>query len=107
MTFAAAEKFCDALGARLCTASEVEGDETGFTGCSVDNKRTWTQDTCSTGSGRITLAGRSANLALHPLMCSDLTAKLSVRCCADQSACVTIIIGLNHTCPYATLHRAC
>lgn len=45
--YAGAEAQCRDMGARLCTAQEVEADMTKGSGCNLDSKRIWTASTCS------------------------------------------------------------
>merc|ERR1712070_835066 len=44
MTFAEAEAQCEHIGARLCTAAELEMDCTRGTGCGHDAKLVWSSD---------------------------------------------------------------
>ena len=49
-TFAAAEKYCEDQGMRLCSVAELERGACCGKGCNWDNKISWTSDRCETTS---------------------------------------------------------
>ena len=84
MSFVEAETFCTAIGARLCTLSEVESDETRGTGCGYDSKLVWTNSPCSGGAGHAQAPGASTFSLGAP--CAKDSEKGFTRCCADSKA---------------------
>jgi hypothetical protein len=81
-TYAQAQSFCEAAGARLCTFTELTGNEAGQTGCSLDAQRVWTSTACGINSA-MTQAGGSAGLGAVVAQCSPRGSTAYVRCCAD------------------------
>ena len=76
-TFQDAEESCQALGARLCTESELMAGEGRGTGCGLDKKGVWTSTACSGGTV-IALGGPGDLVA-----CAETSSSVSdgVRCC--------------------------
>eukprot|EP00054_Salpingoeca_dolichothecata_P025910 m.183153 g.183153 ORF g.183153 m.183153 type:complete len:3304 (+) comp25500_c0_seq1:45-9956(+) len=84
MTFQQAQDYCYGVGGRLCTAAEVVLRETTGSGCQYDKERVWTSTQCNKcQAGSFTLAGDVALLDDVPLVCSPVTERHYVRCCAD------------------------
>ena len=50
-TFNEAVDVCSAVGARLCTAAEVEANAVAATGCAIDSLLVWTSTPCSDTDG--------------------------------------------------------
>ena len=50
LNFNCAKDFCENVGARLCTASELAADETAGSGCSADGAFLWSSTSCGTNS---------------------------------------------------------
>jgi hypothetical protein len=90
ISFGEAKEVCARVGARLCTAAELQSDEARDTGCGIDALATWARDSsCPEGSAR-TLAGSSQFAYFFPSRCRAVMDTLEVRCCADeyeQTAC--------------------
>ncbi len=84
-TFAQARAFCEASGARLCTWTELTGNEAAQTGCNYDAERVWTSTACGTNSA-MTQAGGSSGFGQVVSQCTLKAATAYVRCCADVSA---------------------
>ncbi|MEZ4265968.1 MAG: putative metal-binding motif-containing protein [Myxococcota bacterium] len=84
-TFAQAKAICEAAGARLCTWTEVTGNEAAQSGCNYDAERVWTSTACGTNSA-LTQAGGSSGFAQVMSQCTLKAATAYVRCCADASA---------------------
>jgi hypothetical protein len=83
-TFAQAEAYCSAAGARLCTASELSADEPATTGCGYDAQRVWSSTSVGCGLGEHkSQAGNTTSLGSIPQQCTSDTSTAYVRCCAD------------------------
>jgi hypothetical protein len=79
--FEVAQAICTSVGARLCSAAELNADEARGTGCGHDDRITWTSDTCD--GGHMTADGDSraqANYADPECRAHDYNG--AVRCCA-------------------------
>ena len=75
---------CAAIGARLCTLSEIEAGEVAGTGCSFDSQRTWSKDIGDCPEGQHKSAAGNANSWTDvPPECSEDSADHKIRCCAD------------------------
>lgn len=74
-----ANHFCTAAGARLCTLTELENDETRKTGCGLDSRLVWSSSPCT--GGYYVAYGSSAFPS--PLTCSLTSNEQYARCCAD------------------------
>ena len=84
---------CTSMGARLCTAAELQSDETRCTGCMHDAEQVWSGDTCD--GGHLTAAGGShlsqdacpdvcsTADCVCPLQCHSDFESHAVRCCGD------------------------
>lgn len=79
-----AAAFCEAAGARLCTASEFQADVAMGTGCGLDRKMVWSCDECT---GGYYVAPGSSRLAVGP-NCKTASSfdTYDARCCADNPA---------------------
>ena len=87
ITFADAQKYCSALGARLCSSQELSdprfSDSTGDE-CDVKNKRVWTSSWCA-DSEVITQASTSDSLGSVPKECSGQETRAAMlKCCANS-----------------------
>ena len=49
LTWSCAVAFCESKGARLCSLSELQADETTGTGCVYDALQLWTRTACDAG----------------------------------------------------------
>jgi len=83
--FKGALGFCTAVGARLCSAEELEDGVAKGTGCSNDNRNVWSATKCTSadGKGYFSVAGSGAS---STRTCASGTRLLSARCCADVVA---------------------
>ena len=83
-THAGAVEFCHDMGARLCSAVELEADVARgkVAGCKLDKKQVWTKDTCDDGAGFLVVYG-STRATSNELICERSTARYRVRCCGD------------------------
>ena len=88
LSFVAAEKQCAKIGARLCSAAELNQNVAKNTGCRLDKALVWTKDSCQGGGSMV--AGGSSLAKDQPFCSAKGTARYSVRCCADA----TIQVGL-------------
>lgn len=85
-TYIEAERICSAVGARLCTTTELENDETQGTGCQFDFVQIWASDSCTLTNGYagfMAAAGSSLASGLTPSCYLPRKRKFAVRCCAD------------------------
>lgn len=87
ITFADAQKYCSALGARLCSSQELSdprfSDSTGDE-CDVKNMRVWTSSWCA-DSEVITQASTSDALGSAPKECSAQESRAAMlKCCANS-----------------------
>ncbi|KAJ9452227.1 hypothetical protein DIPPA_09459 [Diplonema papillatum] len=84
-TYAAAEQFCSAAGARLCSMTELLYNVAKGTGCNVETSRVWTLTTCD--GGHVSQAGafvESREDALEPECTSD-DSTAGVVCCSTSN----------------------
>ena len=81
--FAGGESICESVGARLCTPTELNNDETVGTGCGYDSQLVWTSQTCGAGSHYVTYGRSTAGTAWT---CMDDSDSAVVRCCADTES---------------------
>lgn len=73
---------CAAVGARLCTLTELQSNTCMGTGCGFDHKAVWTATACGPGQF-YTTQGKA--LGVIPTVCEDAAAAAAVvRCCADR-----------------------
>eukprot|EP01052_Picozoa_sp_SAG31_P022602 SAG31_NODE_1805_length_7233_cov_5.304738_2_plen_1964_part_01 len=85
-TAAAAAGICESIGARLCTASELENGEGQGTGCDHDTLMLWSSSTessffalsCATGE-QVVVSGNNREVST----CRSIDDHAAVRCCAD------------------------
>jgi len=87
---AEARELCQSIGARLCTAEELLGDEARDTGCNYNTALTWTHDSGCGGDGHEAVYGSSLmGNASHCLNGVSLSGKTTAatRCCADVHHC--------------------
>ena len=82
ITWSQAVDFCESAGARVCTAEELENDETRQTGCGGDNQFVWSSSSCD-GESYWAVIGSSRNA---DSVCSEQSNAHMVRCCADIGA---------------------
>jgi len=86
-TFADAKETCAALGARLCTAEELQFNEAMGSECAGDDSRVWTQHSCKQGTRGKSIGGSSdVRKKMKIQQCEQENAKRHVRCCADTVA---------------------
>eukprot|EP01048_Picozoa_sp_COSAG05_P013749 COSAG05_NODE_1493_length_4715_cov_4.480069_1_plen_731_part_00 len=106
-----AESICYEVGARLCTASELEAGVGMGTGCGHNSQRLWTSDTCTvseqfgqTENGHVSLpAGASVPGEAE---CSLDDTNHGVRCCADADS-ITSTTQLQTCDGYAAEEELC
>lgn len=90
VTWAQAEAFCTAGGARLCTLNELVENETVGTGCGYDSRRVWSSTACGPGA-YLSTSGNASSSSTHPIECSDASAVAIVaRCCADATPAAAV-----------------
>jgi hypothetical protein len=81
-----AESFCTAVGARLCTLSEIQNDEAKGSGCNYDYELVWTSESCGTDQYYVeygsTLIGSGSSC-----VSKTTSSNVYVRCCADAYHC--------------------
>jgi hypothetical protein len=80
LSWDAANAFCAAGGARMCTSVELLNDETRATGCSLDAEMIWSNSECALGHSRYigsSLFGSGSD-------CKADGSLSHVRCCADH-----------------------
>ena len=76
---------CTEVGARLCTAVELQNDVARDTGCGLDMEQVWSNEPCISkeyGSNGYWLVGGSKQ-SNHAPQCKGRGAFSNVRCCAD------------------------
>lgn len=81
-----AAAMCYEMGARLCTADELIGDETKGTGCKGDCGNVWSSTECQTGDGEeghFMTAGAKKCADKLGRTCSVSSETAIVRCCAE------------------------
>eukprot|EP00930_Biecheleria_cincta_P098874 TRINITY_DN9052_c0_g1_i1.p1 TRINITY_DN9052_c0_g1~~TRINITY_DN9052_c0_g1_i1.p1 ORF type:complete len:590 (+),score=67.64 TRINITY_DN9052_c0_g1_i1:63-1832(+) len=86
VTLQEAKSFCVAAGARLCTAAELQSDESAATGCGYDSEMVWSSTSTECDDGQVMVVfGRSDKATSDP-KCVDATeANYYARCCADTT----------------------
>lgn len=86
MPFSDAQKFCSALGARLCSSQELSDPrftDTSSDECNIDGQRVWTSSWCADGEV-ISQASVAKFLSTVPKECSQQEEKIGLlRCCAN------------------------
>ena len=82
VSYQAANLFCVAAGARLCTWQELNDAQANTAGCGYNDERVWTSTVCRSGS-RLTQAGKPDKLGVEPLECTEETSAAFALCCAD------------------------
>eukprot|EP00466_Bigelowiella_natans_P002829 jgi/Bigna1/70270/fgenesh1_pg.11_\ len=98
VTFVKAKGACEALGARLCTVTELERDATRGTGCGYDEEPTWSASSCNSGKGHWTRKGATDFEDVGLRTCShDNQALMVARCCADVHGTSTSVIPERST----------
>jgi hypothetical protein len=80
--FGIATDSCRAIGARLCSATELARGLTRDDPCALDARRVWTGTICGNGSA-ITQAGNRDYLITRPALCSAGAEEHPFLCCAD------------------------
>ena len=84
-THSEAYAICDAAGARICNADELQADAARGSGCQLDSQLVWTSSTCGDDPSHVLIAmGRSS--LVHP-RCFDTAAATrtaGVRCCSER-----------------------
>eukprot|EP01052_Picozoa_sp_SAG31_P033359 SAG31_NODE_3758_length_3911_cov_5.814533_1_plen_538_part_10 len=85
-----AKLICQAIGARLCTTSELQNDETRGSGCQHDHEWIWASEACVSGEGHLVAAGASSSTppgcqaaGSCGVRCFADSTPHGVRCCAD------------------------
>lgn len=93
----AAKALCEAAGARLCSATELEADEARDTGCDYDTQLVWSGTSCADGiSFEVTYgAALIGNMAAQCINRNDVSIA-AVRCCADTSGSCQSSTPLEH-----------
>jgi len=102
VTYNEAFAFCDAVGARLCTKTELATDEARNLGCTLDRALVWTNNAC--GSGSIQTAYGSSVVAANGT-CIDTTSTIAynTRCCADTVVAVAVTTNAPSAAPVAAV----
>ena len=77
---------CQSVGARLCSADELQNNEAAKSGCNYDSALVWSADSCGTGMYTATY-GSSFTLSGTSCVAMEDAATVSARCCADTDAC--------------------
>jgi hypothetical protein len=72
---------CNAAGARLCHASELQSNSVKSVGCNLDNKMVWTGDSCGDDMFLVAKGSKNDN---NPPQCKHISEQSSLRCCADE-----------------------
>lgn len=86
MTFEEASTACLTMGARTCSAVELNQNIGALSSsCGVDQKRLWSSTTCGDGTWLLTAGGSASNrrTTAAPFECSDPKLTLAFVCCAD------------------------
>eukprot|EP00056_Hartaetosiga_gracilis_P011623 m.176868 g.176868 ORF g.176868 m.176868 type:complete len:3563 (-) comp13539_c0_seq1:184-10872(-) len=91
MSYEDASSYCEGLGARLCSYSEILREETSNSGCLYNDVSVWTSTSCrqcaESGqlvSSHITHSGHPKNtISEFDRNCTSDADKSFVRCCAD------------------------
>jgi hypothetical protein len=106
-TAAQSENQCAAIGARLCTAEELQRGETRGSGCNMDNRLVWSATPCCDMTDESTCdASPASRLVLFghgfgPARCmEESSASAGTRCCADRNVfnpCVWCPEGTGNT----------
>lgn len=80
VTFAEADSLCKEVGARLCSAEELDNDVATGSGCGLDSKSNfcWAADSC------VTNCAHNDDPDSQPACPVDPRTVASVRCCADD-----------------------
>lgn len=76
-TQAQANATCKAIGARLCTKTELMKGEASATGCGHDNRPVWSSTPCKDGQFTVVTSKGSQS------GCVSASRPFAVRCCAD------------------------
>jgi len=86
--------FCEGVGARLCTFSELLADEAKGTGCGYDSQLVWSSTPCDHmfDPPYAVTRGGSANDSITTKDCQVSVDENYVRCCADSEPKPTISI---------------
>lgn len=83
-TFAAAASACQAMGARLCTDTEVRHREAALAGCSLNKHYIWTKrGNCSSGQAWTSPADPAYQMEFEP-KCQSTASLQHYVCCADE-----------------------
>ena len=78
ITWPEAALFCESVGARLCTSTEIQNKNTFRSGCSLENRFVWSSTECDGGFSIVKGKGSSPS-------CASTTTENYARCCADTS----------------------
>ena len=81
-THADAARICASIGARLCSATELQANFARSTGCALNRVMVWTHDTCGDTAATM-LQARGAGRKIAPV-CSSVESDAAVRCCANR-----------------------
>jgi len=79
--WAGAKLFCEAAGARLCSAAELKSNEARGTGCGYDTAVVWSQDACA--DGYTAMFGATSGGSAMSCTAADDASGIKTRCCAD------------------------
>ena len=83
----AANQKCEIIGARLCTADELQSDVARGSGCSLDARLVWTPTACKRSNGkagRLAVRGRFGGNSKDTTRCLAAKSRSAgIRCCAD------------------------
>jgi len=82
VSWAGAVFFCESIGARLCTESELSDDEARGTGCGYDRSLSWTSTACDGESESYVIAPASSKTTGAGCFATASTVSIA-RCCAD------------------------
>jgi len=78
-----AEDFCATVGARLCTADELEEDEAKGSGCKGDCEATWSSTPCNGGQYIVVGSSKHCKSDTVEKTCGNTKDSARARCCAD------------------------
>ena len=73
---------CSSIGARLCSAAELEADVARGSGCQLDFSRVWTHTPCENG-GYVVARGSTKATGLEPVCLQPNSGRANVRCCSS------------------------
>jgi len=77
-----ARDYCEEIGARLCSAVELENNEARDTGCELNSAMVWSSDKCGDSSYSVA-RGATYGIGESATICASENSNVAVRCCAD------------------------